>query len=124
MKPLNLIILLILPVIAITFRMLPEKSVKSSITTGIYIEQEDQWLDSFKKLMGTHSDAFVFEFAGSSDELRNAVESGRYDCGYVIGKDFSANFIEDCKDKCPYNKQHLLRHRNHGDYHVRAVKGL
>ena len=40
MKPLNLIILLILPVIAITFRMLPEKSVKSSITTGIYIEQE------------------------------------------------------------------------------------
>ena len=71
MKPLNLIILLILPVIAITFRMLPEKSVKSSITTGIYIEQDDQWLDSFKKLMGTHSDAFVF--------------------------DFSANFIEDYK---------------------------
>lgn len=97
MKPLNLIILLILPVIAITFRMLPEKSVKSSITTGIYIEQDDQWLDSFKKLMGTHSDAFVFEFAGSSDELRNAVESGRYDCGYIIGKDFSANFIEDYK---------------------------
>ena len=57
MKPLNLIILLILPVIAITFRMLPEKSVKSSITTGIYIEQDDQWLDSFKKLMSRPSDS-------------------------------------------------------------------
>ncbi|MGN0394591.1 MAG: hypothetical protein ACI4EF_04455 [Coprococcus sp.] len=92
-KPFTIILMLLIPLSAILFRILPEKEMTSTVETGIYIETADQYTEALTDILEEEQDGFIFVICDSKDELTDKVASGIFDCGFILPEDYTEIFI-------------------------------
>ena len=87
--------LLLLSIITITllYVFLPEKSKSASINVPIYLEDQCDISDSFKKNILSSNSLYNFYFVDSEEILIDDVKKKNAHCGFYFPKDFFNDFI-------------------------------
>lgn len=92
-KKLSFILLLLaIPVLCLLLKN-TAKSGSSSITAGIFIEQESPLALQISNNLTGRYDSVKFELCGDKETLINRVTNGTYECGYVFSEDFDEKLL-------------------------------
>lgn len=92
-KKLYIFILLLLPVLTIVYKAIPNKQKTADIKVAIYCEDSSKYYDSVIDKLLNASNLYTFYETDTSDALINDVKSGRAECGYIIPDNFFSNYI-------------------------------
>lgn len=89
--PVIFILLLIIPAVTLTFRLLPGSASQTGIYAGIYFESNDDpaTIQLKTMLLSSVESSFSFVEYADRDVLENDVLSGKLECAYIFTDKFS-----------------------------------
>ena len=89
--PVIFILLLIIPAVTLTFRLLPGSASQTDIYAGIYFESNDDpaTIQLKTMLLSSGESSFSFVEYADHDVLENDVMSGKLECAYIFTDKFS-----------------------------------
>ena len=89
--PVIFILLLIIPAVTLTFRLLPGSASQTYIYAGIYFESNDDpaTIQLKTMLLSSGESSFSFVEYADHDVLENDVMSGKLECAYIFTDKFS-----------------------------------
>lgn len=82
-KPAVIVLLLLIP-ICVLFLNNTSKSEKASITALYYLDADSEDTEALYDALENYDGLFQFEPVDSENKLRRMVNSGEYECGYII----------------------------------------
>lgn len=99
LKRLSFIILLLaIPVLCLLLKNFTDKG-SSSITAGIYLEQESTLALQIAENLVNNYESVHFEICPDKETLKKRVINGTYECGYVFSKDFDKKLLNKTTKK-------------------------
>jgi hypothetical protein len=94
-KPVNILLILVIPFLAVLVAALPKGETETNVVTGIYTDDTDMQLSNIINQLSANDSGFIFEEISSLEELKDKVISGYYDSGYYIPQGFTDTFKTD-----------------------------
>lgn len=88
--PIIAVLLIFIPILTVTVRLLPENAASSDITVGLFFEKDDTLTLRMKNLLLSSGDG-GFSFVEYDDKsiMEKDVISGMLECAYIFDSDFS-----------------------------------
>lgn len=90
-RTLFLCLLLLFPIVLFFLSRAFSAEEDSRISVGIYLDTEDALAKTLcEKLVASEDSLFSFSYTDTEEELMKAVQSNRFECGYLFQKDLGA----------------------------------